>query len=88
MKRSVVTSSTGMNPNPRENMEPTKQTIESSIYIPTGPADRELQWYFTVSESDMRGPSAFVASLARVRGEQGEPRRWTSARRRRMRTGR
>lgn len=52
-------------------MEPTETEIESRIYVPTGPADEELEWFFTMAESDIRGPSTFVAELARVVDDAG-----------------
>jgi hypothetical protein len=49
-------------------MEPTSREIESNadIYVPNGPADTELEWFFTISEGDIRGPSAFVSEMTRV----------------------
>jgi hypothetical protein len=49
-------------------MESIKQSTEpfNRVFIPTGPADHELEWFFTMAECDIGGRSAFVASLARV----------------------
>ena len=40
--------------------------LATQIYVPRGKADTELEWFFTMAESDMGARSAFVASLARV----------------------
>ena len=54
-----------------DTMERTEAETESLIYIPTGPADTELEWFCTMAESAIRGPSAFVAQLASVLDEPG-----------------
>jgi hypothetical protein len=55
-------------------MQPITDDSESfkRIFIPTGPADAELEWFFTQADSDIVGPSAFVANLARVLDEPGD----------------
>jgi hypothetical protein len=59
-----------MKPNTKEGnpMQPITDDSESfkRVFTPTGPADAELEWFFTQADSDIAGPSAFVANLARV----------------------
>ena len=52
-------------------MKPITTTIalaaaSTESFVPSGKADKELEWFFTMAESDMGDRSNFVASLARV----------------------
>jgi len=38
----------------------------SSSFVPRGPADRELEWFFTLAESDMGDRSNYMESLVHV----------------------
>ena len=52
----------------KENVMPTQVTEsqDTDRFIPYGPANTELEWFFTQSDSDMGDHSNFAASIARV----------------------
>ncbi len=48
------------------------QNTATAIFVPTGNADQELEWFFTMAESDMGDRSNFASSMIHLTPAQQE----------------
>ena len=48
------------------------QQTATAIFVPTGNADEELEWFFTMAESDMGDRSNFASSMIHLTAAQQE----------------